>query len=178
VPPDLPPPSTAVHRYRAALSWRGTTSVGYADYERAHEAATVPPTVDLRLSGDPAFGGDAALLNPEQLVVLAAASCQLLSFLAVAARARLDVVAYEDDVEAVMPEDDPPVRITGIVLRPHITVTAPPERRDHVVATVHRLCEVAHRECYIANSLRSAITVEPTITVRPPRSSEAPPNTL
>jgi len=43
-------------------------------------------------------------------VVLAAGSCQLLSFLAVAARARLDVVAYEDDAEGVMPEGDHPVR--------------------------------------------------------------------
>jgi organic hydroperoxide reductase OsmC/OhrA len=176
MPPDLPPPSTAVHHYRAALSWRGTTAVGYAGYDRTHEAVTVPPTVDLRLSGDPAFGGDATRLNPEQLLVLAAASCQLLSFLAVAARARLDVVAYRDEAEAVMPEADPPVRIAAIVLRPHITVATPPERYEHVEATVRRLCEVAHRECYIANSLRSAITVEPTIALVPVWSSEAPPN--
>jgi organic hydroperoxide reductase OsmC/OhrA len=31
--------------------------------------------VRLRLSADPHFRGDAALLNPEQLVVLAASSC-------------------------------------------------------------------------------------------------------
>ncbi len=53
--------------------------------------------MSLAVSADPAFHGDDRLWNPEQLVVLATASCQLLSFLAVAARARLDVVRYEPE---------------------------------------------------------------------------------
>ena len=65
-----------------------------------------PPTAHLELSSDPAFGGRPERLNPEQLLLMAASSCQLLSFLAVAARARLDVIAYEDEAEAMMPDDD------------------------------------------------------------------------
>jgi organic hydroperoxide reductase OsmC/OhrA len=139
-------------------SWTGSTGVGYDAYDRAHSATTDPPTVSLAVSADPAFRGDPSLLNPEQLLVLAAASCQLLSFLAVAARARIDVVAYEDDAEGVMPEDVRPVRITRIDLRPRITVAGEvsPERIEHLV-------EVAHRECYIANSLSTEIVVTPTI---------------
>jgi organic hydroperoxide reductase OsmC/OhrA len=116
----------------------------------------------MRLSGDPTFGGDATLLNPEQLVVLAAASCQLLSFLAVAARARIDVWNYEDQGEGTMAEDDPPARLTSIVLRPTIWVAPGPsdERVAHLVG-------VAHRECYVANSLRTDIRVEPTIIFEP-----------
>ena len=122
-----------------------------------------PSSFGLRLSGDPSFGGDATLLNPEQLVVLAAASCQLLSFLAVAARARIDVRRYEDEGDGTMGEDDPPMRLTSIVLRPTIWVAAGPtdERVAHLV-------EVAHRECYVANSLRTDIRVEPTIIIEPP----------
>jgi organic hydroperoxide reductase OsmC/OhrA len=103
------------------------------------------------------------MLNPEQLVVLAAASCQLLSFLAVAARARIDVRRYEDQGEGTMPEDDPPTRLTSIVLRPTIWVAAgqTEERIAHLV-------EVAHRECYVANSLRTDIRIEPTIIIEPP----------
>ncbi|MDQ1437405.1 MAG: hypothetical protein QOK43_1034 [Acidimicrobiaceae bacterium] len=144
------------HRYTARCSWTGSTGVGYAHYSRAHQAGAPPASASLALSGDPAFGGDPALLNPEQLVVLAAASCQLLSFLAVAARARIDVVAYEDEAEAVMPEDDRPVRLTQITLRPRITVAGAvgEDRLRHLV-------EVAHRECYIANSLRTEVVVEP-----------------
>jgi organic hydroperoxide reductase OsmC/OhrA len=152
------PPVT--HRYRVRCRWSGSTGVGYEGYPRAHEGEAEPAETTLALSSDPAFRGDPARLNPEQLVVLAASSCQLLSFLAVAARARIDVVGYEDEGEGEMPEDDPPARITRIVLRPRITVApGPTEER------IRHLVEVAHRECFIANSLRTEIVVEPTITI-------------
>ena len=95
--------------------------------------------------------------------MLAATSCHLLSFLAVAARARIDVRRYEDEGEGTMPEDDPPVRLTSIVLRPTIWVAAGPteERIAHLV-------EVAHREGYVANSLRTDIRIEPTIIIEAP----------
>jgi organic hydroperoxide reductase OsmC/OhrA len=114
----------------------------------------------MELSADPAFGGDPNLLNPEQLVVLAAASCQLLSFLAVAARARIDVLGYDDEGEGVMVEDDLPMRLTSISLRPAIRVAAgtSEERVKHLV-------EVAHRECYVANSLLTDVHVEPTVII-------------
>jgi organic hydroperoxide reductase OsmC/OhrA len=119
---------------------------------------TAPPAeASLTLTSDPAFRGDPGLLNPEQLLVLAASSCQLLSFLAVAARARLDVVEYHDEAEGQMPEDERPMRITTITLRPTITVRGEvdDDRLTH-------LCEVAHRECFIANSVTTEIVVTPT----------------
>ena len=148
-----------VHRYQVRCEWTGTTAVGYEAYERTH-TATVAPNAPFDLSSDPAFRGNPQLMNPEQLLVLAAVSCQLLSFLAVAARARIDVVHYEDDGEGQMPDDDKPVRITAIVLRPKIRVAAGPTE-----ARVRHLVEVAHRECYIANSLRTEIRIEPTIII-------------
>jgi organic hydroperoxide reductase OsmC/OhrA len=147
-----------VHRYTARTTWQGSTAQGYDAYERAHEGISEPAHAQLALSSDPAFKGDPARLNPEQLVVLAASSCQLLSFLAVAARARVDVTHYEDDAEAIMPDADRPVRITRITLRPRITIRdgAPSDER------LRKLVETAHRQCYVANSLRSEIVVEPT----------------
>ena len=150
----------AVHRYRVSCAWEGTTAVGYDDYDRAHTAQAPPAAPTLALSGDAAFGGDPDRLNPEALLVMAATSCQLLSFLAVAARARLDVVAYRDEAEAVMPEDDRPVRITRIDLRPRIQVRGPV-----TVARIEHLCQVAHRECYIANSVRTEVVVTPSVEV-------------
>jgi organic hydroperoxide reductase OsmC/OhrA len=158
---------TGTHRYHARCSWSGSTGVGYDAYDRTHELSAPPAAVALTLSGDPAFGGDPALLNPEQLLVAAAASCQLLSFLAVAARARIDVVAYEDEADAVMPEDDQPVRITSISLRPRITIRAPAAGAPPSTEKVQRLVRLAHQECYIANSLRSDITVTATIELVP-----------
>jgi organic hydroperoxide reductase OsmC/OhrA len=157
------PEPNATHRYTAQLTWAGSTAEGYDHYSRAHEATCGPggndrPPPPLSLSSDPPFGGDPAKLNPEQLLVLAASSCQMLSFLAVAARARIDVTAYADNAEGVMPADDRPMRITRIVLRPQITITddAPDDAR------LTQLVETAHRHCFIANSLTTEIAIEPS----------------
>lgn len=95
--------------------------------------------------------------NPEQLVVLAAASCQLLSFLAVAARARIDIRRYVDEATAVMVEEGTGGRITAITLRPRITVT-----QGTGLDRLHRLVQLAHEQCYIANTLACPVTVDPT----------------
>lgn len=154
---------SVTHVYRSRVTWRGSTAAGYEVYERRHSALMPPAEAVLALSADPAFCGDERLANPEQLLLLAASSCQLLSFLAVAARARIDVVAYEDDAEAVMPEGETPLRITRIALRPRIRVTAgtDPDR-------VHRLFEQAHRECFIANTLSAEISLGPRVDVAAP----------
>jgi organic hydroperoxide reductase OsmC/OhrA len=151
------------HRYRTRVAWSGSTGVGYEAYDRTHRGEVADAGAQLDLSADPHFRGDPAHLNPEQLLVLAAASCQLLSFLAVAARARIDVLDYEDDSEGVMPEHDPPIRVTSIVLRPRIRIVAGPteERIRHLV-------EVAHRECFISSSLRTDVVVEPVIELVEP----------
>lgn len=149
-----------VHHYQVHGSWSGSTGVGYDAYDRHHVLRAPPAEDELHASADRAFRGDPRLLNPEAMLVAAALSCQLLSFLAVASRARIDVVGYEDDADAVMDEDDPPARITRIDLRPRITVRgAVREER------IRHLCEVAHRECYIANSVRSEIVVTPVVEI-------------
>jgi organic hydroperoxide reductase OsmC/OhrA len=150
----------AVHRYATRLSWTGSTGVGYDAYTRAHEVTAAPAAAGLELSSDPAFRGDPALLNPEALLLAAASSCQLLSFLAVAARARIDVVDYTDDASAEMPEPasgSTPMWVERIALRPRIVV-----RSDASEDRLRRLCDLAHRECFIARSLRSEMTIEPT----------------
>jgi organic hydroperoxide reductase OsmC/OhrA len=158
-----------VHLYRTSLGWEGTTGSGYRSYDRTHRVGAPPADAALVLSSDPAFLGDPALLNPEQLLVAAASSCQLLSFLAVAARARLDVVGYRDDAEAVMPEDDRPVRITRIDLRPEVLLADTGAARP-TDERLHHLAQVAHRECFIANSLTAEVVVTPTFAWADPSS--------
>lgn len=148
------------HRYRATGHWAGSTAGGYEAYDRNHEVTLPPAEGTFSISGDQAFGGDPGLANPESLLLAAALSCQLLSFLAVAARARIEVTAYDDDATAVMGGE--PLHITEIHLHPRIVVSPPA-----TVDRVRHLVEVAHRECYVANSLRAEISVEPEITEGP-----------
>ncbi|HSL57525.1 MAG TPA: OsmC family protein [Acidimicrobiales bacterium] len=147
-----------LHTYRSTVSWSGSTGAGYEAYDRTHRATCPPADLELAVSADPTFRGDPTRVNPEQLLLQAAVSCQLLSFLAVAARARIDVVGYHDDATALMPEHPRPARITRIDLRPHITI-----RGDVEPARIEHLVEVAHRECFIANTLACEMTIEPVI---------------
>lgn len=165
---DTPAP-TPVHRYATEVGWRGSTGVGYESYVRNHTATAPPAHAALELSSDPAFRGDPSRLNPEQLLVLAASSCQLLSFLAIAARARIDVISYSDVAEGLMPEDAAPMSITHITLRPNVVVALDAAMPDTTAidAKVRRLLLLAHKECYVASSLRTDIILEPIISFAP-----------
>jgi len=147
------------HTYTSDLAWQGSTGEGYAAYDRFHTAITPPAATEIRLSSDAAFRGNPDMVNPEQLLVLAASSCQLLSFLAVAARNNVDVVSYEDTAVGVMPMDLKPIRITTIALAPRVVVAAGTD-----LESVEKMLHAAHDQCYIANSLTTEITVSPTIT--------------
>jgi organic hydroperoxide reductase OsmC/OhrA len=60
-----------------------------------------------------------------------------------------------------MPEDDKPMRLTKLTLRPHI-VAGPGVKEERIL----KLTEMAHKQCYISNSLSTEIVVEPTVEIR------------
>lgn len=151
----------STHHYTAICHWHGSTADGYEQYDRKHAVTATPAAISLDMSADPAFYGKPEKLNPEQLLLMAAVSCQLLSFLAIAARSKLDVVEYRDQAEAFMPMDDRPVRITCIHLKPKITI------KGQVKEDFARQCvDKAHRHCFIANSLKTEMQIEPEIIIR------------
>jgi len=150
--------SSHVHEYATEVRWSGSTADGYEAYTREHEASCPPAADVLRLSADPAFGGDPTRPNPEQLLVAAASSCQLLSFLAVAAHAGIDVREYRDFARGTMDAAQLPMRVARIELRPTIVVApGPTEER------VRQLFQRAHDYCFIANSLNAEVALEPEI---------------
>lgn len=146
------------HTYTTTLLWSGSTGEGLRAYTRDHRATAPPATAAVELSAGPRFRGDGDRLNPEQLLVMAASSCQLLAFLAVATREHVDVLHYEDAAVGTMSEGDGPMSIETIRLRPTITVAAGTDH-DLVVRLVHE----GHEGCFIANSLKSDVTVEATV---------------
>jgi organic hydroperoxide reductase OsmC/OhrA len=149
----------ATRRYETRLRWTGSTGLGWERYDRTHTVAAPPAEQELRVTTGESKG-DPSILNPEQLLLSAASSCQALWFLHLAAKARLDVVDYVDAATAVMPDDVDPVRITQITLRPRIVLAgAASEER------VRKLVHTAHEHCFVANSLNSEMTIEPEIEV-------------
>ena len=139
-----------LHRYKATLEWRGNHGDGtrhYDGYGREFEVA-VPGKPPLVGSADPAFRGDPALHNPEELLLIALSSCHMLSYLALCASQHVCVLAYRDRAEAVMATDATGGgRFTGVTLYPEVVIGDAAQR---VLAT--ELHGKAHALCFIANS--------------------------
>src|SRR3954447_23507502 len=104
-------------RYSARVEWTGSTGLGWDVYDRTHTASAAPAEAEIAMTSGMSRGNP-RLNNPEQLVVMAASSCQMLWFLHMAAKARIDVVEYVDEAVGEMPES----QFSRIVLRPRIVV--------------------------------------------------------
>ena len=147
------------HRYVTEVEWIGNLGRGTADYRaysRDHvvRAGTKP---ELSASSDPAFRGDAARWNPEDLMVASLSSCHMLWYLHLCASAGIMVLAYRDVAEGRMAEDvGGGGRFTGVVLRPLARLAAGADE-----GRARALHEEAHRLCFIANSVSFPVTVEP-----------------
>ena len=168
------PVKTKEHRYAANIRWtgnRGTGTSGYRDYGRDHEIA-IGGKPSISGSSDPAFRGDRALHNPEDLLVCALSACHMLSYLHLCAVSGIVVSAYEDRAEGTMREtDDGGGRFVEVVLRPRVAVTAgdpakasqPREEARRLREEARRLHEEAHRLCFIASSVNFPVRCEPEI---------------
>lgn len=146
------------HIYKTCVEWTGNLGRGTADY-RAYSrdhliSAPGRPAIDG--SSDPAFRGDAARYNPEDLLVGALSSCHMLWYLHLCSAAGIVVLAYRDEAAGTMAEDEGGGgRFTEAVLRPLATIA---KGADPVRAMA--LHEEAHRFCFIANSVNFPVSVE------------------
>jgi len=145
----------------ARIRWQRDGAV-FTDqrYSRAHRwdfdggaqiaAAASPSIVAPALT-------DASAVDPEEAFVAAIASCHMLWFLSLAAADGICVDAYDDQAVGVMRRVDGRLAIAEVILRPRLTFGATPPSAQRV----HELHEAAHDRCFIANSVRCAIRVEP-----------------
>ena len=151
------------HRYRIHLRWtgnEGTGTSGYKAYGRAHDLLAEGKP-GIAASSDPAFRGDPARWNPEELLVASLASCHQLWYLHLCAVNKVVVTAYEDRPEGVMAEEASGAgQFESVVLRPQVTVTPGSD-----LAKAKALHHEAHEMCFIARSMNFPVTHEPTITV-------------
>mgnify|MGYP001275825157 CR=1 FL=1 len=150
------------HAYAVHLTWTGARQgpvKDYAGYSRAYALAIAgKPT--LAGSADPLFRGDPAVHNPEDLLVGALAGCHMLTYLALCARAKIIVTAYEDAAGGTMVLEGGGGRFTEVVLRPRVTVAAGTD-----VEKARALHAAAHHDCFIAASVNFPVRHEPEVIV-------------
>lgn len=154
--------TTRQHTYRTTVTWtgdRGSGTSGYRDYSRDHQVSAAGPGVLLG-SSDPAFRGDPARWNPEQLLVASLSQCHMLWYLHLCSTAGVVVTSYVDHATGTMNETDTGGHFTEVTLRPEVGVTEP-----DMATAAHDLHADAHRACFVANSVNFPVRHEPTVRV-------------
>lgn len=149
------------HLHTATVRWRADGDFAAGTYSRAHEwsfdgGVTVPASASPSVVRLPLSRADA--VDPEEAFIASLASCHMLWFLDLAQRAGFVVEAYEDAAEGTMARLEPKRWwMNRVTLRPRVRFAgaAPDAAR---LAALH---EEAHRLCYIANSVRTEVAVEP-----------------
>lgn len=144
--------------FQATVRW-ATASGGALDQPHTRDhAITYGSGVEVKASAAPDYLGAADRLNPEEAFVGALSACHMLTFLAIAANKKTPVLSYEDAATGILAKNgEGRLAVTEVVLRPMVRfvpgVEVSPEQLD-------KLHAAAHRGCFIAQSVRTAVRVE------------------
>ena len=144
--------------YRTTVTWKGD--------HWGHLAMGNGP--QYMFSAPPDAHGHAGVLTPEDAFVAAANTCVMMMFIWATERFKLDLVTYECQTEGVkLIELDRTEIFTELIFRPNIVVKANGQEVTRLRKQVDRALEAAQKYSLVANSVKSKITVEPTIEILP-----------
>jgi organic hydroperoxide reductase OsmC/OhrA len=153
-------------RHTAQVSWtRGDARFTDGRYSRGHAwrfdggaevaASSSPHSVPLPYSRPEA-------VDPEEAFVAAVASCHLLTFLYVAAKQGYVVDDYADEAVGEMTKNERgKLWVSKVMLSPAITFAGEKQPSPEQLEELHHL---AHEECFIANSVKSEVVVQGTMS--------------
>jgi uncharacterized OsmC-like protein len=119
-------------------------------------------------SAPPDAHGHAGVLTPEDAFVAAANTCVMMMFIWAAERFKLDLESYECRAEgAKLVELDRTEIFTDLLFRPKIVVRANGQAVERIRKQVKRALESAQKYSLVANSVKSKITIDPTVKIIP-----------
>jgi organic hydroperoxide reductase OsmC/OhrA len=149
--------------HRATIEWTGGVAAGdflRLRYTRAHRwTFDGGLTVDASSSPSvvPAPWSNPAGVDPEEAFVASIASCHMLTFLFVAAKAGFAVASYRDDAVGVMAKNERGAAwVSQVTLSPQIVYAGDKQPTAEELARLHH---AAHDGCFIANSVKTEIVI-------------------
>lgn len=138
------------------LNWKCATEFTYDKFNRNHTIA-FSGNQNLKNSAAPEYLGNVDMANPEELLAASLASCHMLTFLAVAAKSGYTVDSYQDQATATLDKNaEGRLSVTIIDLKPEIVFSG---NKTPDAAQLKSLHEKAHRNCFIANSIKTQVNV-------------------
>jgi organic hydroperoxide reductase OsmC/OhrA len=150
--------------YTVKVKWEKAVGDAFSDnkYSREHKwifdggvevpASASPHVVPLPYSSE-------AAVDPEEAFAASLSSCHMLWFLSIAAERNLVVESYEDIAEGVMGKNDEGrIAMTKVTLRPKAKFGGNIVPTAAEIGSIHH---EAHDKCFIANSVKTIVVIEP-----------------
>lgn len=149
-------------KYCTNVLWERKSAEPFTDnkYSRLHKwifdgglefpASSSPHVVPVPMS-------DESAVDPEEAFVASLSSCHMLFFLSIAAKQNYTIDRYEDHTEGIMGKNEQgKYAMTEVNLHPQVTFSGSNIPGSHQVNKIHQL---AHAQCFIANSVRTKINI-------------------
>lgn len=119
-------------------------------------------------SAPPDAHGHQGVLTPEDAFVAAANTCIMMMFIWATERFKLDLQSYECRAKGTkLIELDRTEIFTELLFQPKIVIKANGKALDRVQKQVTRALDAAQKYSLVANSVKSKITIEPTVEIIP-----------
>ena len=143
--------------HKVTLKWeRGGAEFSYQKYPREH-TWSFDGGHTMTATAAPAYFGNPAHVDPEEAFVASLSSCHMLTFLAIACKQRFVIDSYEDEAVGRLEKNaDGKLAITHVELRPKITWDGD---RKPSAEELDKMHHAAHKNCFVANSVRTVVTV-------------------
>jgi organic hydroperoxide reductase OsmC/OhrA len=149
-------------QHTATISWKNTgTEFMQGRFSRAHTWAfdgglVVPASASPAVVRPPL--SDPSAIDPEEAFVASLSSCHMLTFLHLARRAGFQVDSYEDAAVGELTKNAAGVlSISTVKLSPRIVYGGDKRPSPDELEQLHH---DAHEQCFIAQSVRTEITVQ------------------
>lgn len=150
-------------QHKAVITWK-RDGAAFTDnlYSRAHRwsfdgGINVPASASPHIVQPPASVAEA--VDPEEAFVASLSSCHLLTFLSIAAKRGYIVDSYRDEAVGLLARN-----ASGKLVMTHVTLYPEARFGGETVpgpADVAAMHHNAHEECFIANSVKTVVRVEP-----------------
>ena len=139
------------------LHWqRAEPELHPGKYSNAH-TVQFNGSYDLQVDSAPDWGGDPINTNPEQALASALSSCHMMTFLALAAKAKWPVATYYDHAVAHLGKNPKgQMSVTRVDLHPVVRFDT---GFSIDAAELKQMQHRAHRYCFIANTLADSVEI-------------------
>ena len=138
------------HFYTIEINWKN---------DRLGEMSSPELSEKVEIATPPQFPkGVENIWSPEHLFTAAVSSCLMTTFLAIAENSRLEFTGFKCKSSGKLEQVEGKFLMTEVILEPTVTIVNEADKEK-----AERVLQKSEAACLISNSVKSKITMKPTI---------------